>query len=113
MGCFLATVWEGRKEGGRERGRGPGIAAPMGAQRTGCSCCLLGNQNLRGRDHQADPLGGYLTILTCAPPKGFSPEAEVGGDGRRQPEWGFPGKDTTEAGAEMTLRGARSVKKWG
>lgn len=39
----------GGRRGRRKRGRGLGIAALMEAQRTGCSCCLHGNQYLRGR----------------------------------------------------------------
>lgn len=58
------------KEGGKERRRGPGIAAPMGAQRTGCSCCLLGNQNLRGRgpSDRSPSEGLYPSLLVPHPP---------------------------------------------
>lgn len=56
-----------RKKGRRERGWGLGIAAPAPeqAQRTGCSCCLLGNQHLRGRGLSDIALESLYPSLLC------------------------------------------------
>lgn len=79
----------GGREGRRKRGRGLGIAAPMGAQRTGCSCCLLGNQSLGGRGPSDKSPCRVSTHRTHAPPScsplGLSPEAEVRGLGGAAP----------------------------
>lgn len=104
----------GGKKGRRKRGRGLGIAALMGAQRTGCSCCLHGNQYLRGRG-----LSGISSwrVSIIAPHPPALPIASAlkqrWGDGKRQPSWGFHGKERIGAGDEMIRRRARSFKNWG
>lgn len=114
MGCFLATVWEGKRK--KEEREGPGHSCSDGSPENRLFLLPPWQRKYQRKGAAKHiPLEGlypsslvpHLPVLPID-----SPEAEVGG-WEETAQVGFHGKERRGAGDEMTPRRARSFKNWG